>query len=377
MNQSEHDHYIFENSNLVDKLPKEVKENVGDKPNKSAYFFSFMLLFLVGLNTFYGIVWFRSNLGKLMFASSVISLTIVLIIFLNAKLRKMYMITSLTLIVLLTGLFYVGFKDMQSNSYNVINMFFPQYIMIGEPFVPNVYSENADISEFIEFKSEDKSFAKVVNGNIVVQKVGKGIITAYDKYGNKVSNELEYLGIEAIDYTLDYRNASVGEIVYLSPMMFPTNANDLIPTVEIMDDNDGLSRINDIEFLAIKPGIVKVKTSHPRMGDKFFDVIINEVPSSIELVVDEKTAQSRVDGNYGENYYADIGDTITVKLQIEPKQVIPSGIEWQFNDMDGSNSVGRPVDVNEVVFKFKGSVYITVFQGNLMSNTIQIIENGR
>lgn len=377
MNQSEHDHYIFENSNLVDKLPIEVKENVGDKPNKSAYFFSFMLLFLAGLNTFYGIVWFRSNLGKLMFASSVISLTIVLIIFLNAKLRKMYMITSLTLIVLLTGLFYIGFKDMQTNSYNVINMFFPQYIMIGEPFVPNVYSENGDISEFIEFKSEDKSFAKVVNGNIVVQKVGKGIITAYDKYGNKVSNELEYLGIEAIDYTLDYRNASVGEIVYLSPIMFPTNANDLIPTVEIMDDNDGLSRINDIEFLAIKPGIVKVKTSHPRMGDKFFDVIINEVPSSIELVVDEKTAQSRVDGNYGENYYADIGDTITVKLQIEPKQVIPSGIEWQFNDMDGSNSVGRPVDVNEVVFKFKGSVYITVFQGNLMSNTIQIIENGR
>lgn len=357
-------------------LPKK-QEAIEDKPNISTYFFSILLLFVMGLNSCYGILWIRSAVGKLMIFSTILSLIIVLVIMKNQKFRKLYMLSSLTLIIVLSVLFFIGFKDMLSNSYKIEGISFIEPILIGEPFAPEVYGYNDAITEFVDIKSEDTSFAKVVNGKIVVQKVGKGNIVVFDKYGNKLSKELEYLGIDAHDYTLNFRDLIVGETGYIIPVLFPQNANEILPTVEIINENEGLGRLNENEFIALKPGIVKIKTSHPRLGDKFFEFTINDVTNSIKLVVDENTAKSRVDGNQGEIYYADKGDIITVNLVIEPQQIKPSWIQWQFNDMTGQNTVGNPRDVNEVIFEFKGSLSITAFQADNMSNTIQIIERGR
>lgn len=376
MNKNEEDNYIFETISEDIDLPKK-QEAIEDKPNISTYFFSILLLFVMGLNSYYGILWIRSAVGKLMIFSTILSLIIVLVIMKNQKFRKLYMLSSLTLIIVLSALFFIGFKDMLSNSYKIEGISFIEPILIGEPFAPEVYGYNDVITEFVDIKSEDTSFAKVVNGKIVVQKVGKGNIVVFDKYGNKLSKELEYLGIDAHDYTLNFRDLIVGETGYIIPVLFPQNANEILPTVEIINENEGLGRLNENEFIALKPGIVKIKTSHPRLGDKFFEFTINDVTNSIKLVVDENTAKSRVDGNQGEIYYADKGDIITVNLVIEPQQIKPSWIQWQFNDMTGQNTVGNPRDVNEVIFEFKGSLSITAFQADNMSNTIQIIERGR
>lgn len=376
MNKNEQENYIFETISEDINIPKE-QETIGDKSNTSSYFFSIMLLFVMGLNSYYGILWIRSAVGKLMIFSTIVSLIIVLVIMKNQKFIKLYMLSSLILIIVLSALFFISFKDMLSNSYKIEGISFTEPILIGEPFAPEVYGYNDVITEFVDIKSEDTSFAKVVNGKIVVQKVGKGNIVVFDKYGNKLSKELEYLGIDAYDYTLIFRDVSVGGIGYITPVLFPQNANEILPTVEIINENEGLGRLNHNEFLALKPGIVKIKTSHPRLGDKFFEFTINDVTNSIKLVVDENTAKSRVDGNQGEIYYADMGDIITVNLEIEPQQIKPSRIQWQFNDMTGQNTVGNPRDVNEVIFEFKGSLSITAFQGDNMSNTIQIIERAR
>lgn len=376
MNKNEEDNYIFETISEDIDLPKK-QEAIEDKPNISTYFFSILLLFVMGLNSYYGILWIRSAVGKLMIFSTILSLIIVLVIMKNQKFRKLYMLSSLTLILVLSAFFFIGFKDMLSNSYKIEGISFIEPILIGEPFAPEVYGYNDVITKFVDIKSEDTSFAKVVNGKIVVQKVGKGKIVVFDKYGNKLSKELEYLGIDAHDYTLNFRDLIVGETGYIIPVLFPQNANEILPTVEIINENEGLGRLNENEFIALKPGIVKIKTSHPRLGDKFFEFTINDVTNSIKLVVDENTAKSRVDGNQGEIYYADKGDIITVNLVIEPQQIKPSWIQWQFNDMTGQNTVGNPKDVNEVIFEFKGSLSITAFQADNMSNTIQIIERGR